>query len=574
LAAGQDWGTGLPAPGAGGSAGADQSAVIGVLKTIDANAAALGDLSMAEAVFQVMRGNFGRGGGLMDAISKGARPPDPDVISTPRGGIDLTHRVAVLWAGAPTASPAWSAIAPHPRAQAEPWLEAWLTTLLPDPSTVVCNVHYTTSAGAQTANVSLRQLGVGALDCLAMANAAEVAQQAELEARILYAAALPAGASAVQISYQPALPPVGFVSFPDFFFLAKSLRSLVSSARPLRPQDLTVPENDVSQAGLVDSAGTATRVAAVLTQLQTDLATLNTAASNPAAVVPLRAALLACSYYGVVGSVPSTMSDANLAAQAASVATVLTSRLAQASAAGSSAPDAIGAMLGADFVLLPRFNPPDPTQLDLAFAQSATLVASDRSAPARWLTQLTHIRPAISRFDEAMTLAQALAGSALAPVAPLLAQLPEVANDTWLGLPINPANPPAKGRVALACFTQGSVAVTPYAGLLIDEWPERIPSTAETAAVAFHYEEPKARAPQACLLAVCPDSRPSWDTDLLGAILEETLELAKIRSVDLASLQQMGPILPALYFALNLKSATVSANFAKESVVVRAPVRR
>lgn len=608
LAAGQNWGTGLPAPGA------DQTAVIGVLNTIDDNAAALGDLSMAEAVFQVMRGNFGRGGGLMDAISKGARPPNPDVVTTPRGGLDLTHRVAVLLAGAPTPNPTWSAIAPHPRALAEPWLEAWLTALLPDPSTVICTVQYTTSAGAQSATVSLLQLSVGALDCLAMANAAEVAQQAELEARILYAAAVPAGATAVQISYQPASPPAVFVSFPDCFFLAKALRDLVSSAQPLGPQDLTVPENDVSQAGLVDSAGTAARVAAVLTQLQADLATLNSAASNAAtaataastaasaaaaaaasgaanaaalaaaantaqaaliaAEVPLRAALLTCSYYGVVGAVPSTITDANLAAQAISVATVLKSRVAQASAAGISASDAIGAMLGEDFVLLPRFSPPDPTDLNKAFAQSTTLVASDPTAPARWLNQLTHIRPAISRFDEAMTLAQALAGPALTPAAPLLGQLPEVDNDIWLGLPINQASPPAKGRVALACFTQGTAATTPYAGLLIDEWPERIPSTAETASVAFHYEEPKARAPQACLLAVCPDERPSWDADLISAILEETLELAKIRSVDLSSLQQMGPILPALYFTLNLKSATVSANFAKEASVVRAPVLR
>jgi hypothetical protein len=152
--------------------------------------------------------------------------------------------------------------------------------------------------------------------------------------------------------------------------------------------------------------------------------------------------------------------------------------------------------------------------------------------------------------------------------------LPEVANDIWLGLPINPTDPPAKGRVALACFTQGSATTTPYAGLLIDEWPERIPSTAETASVAFHYEEPKARAPQACLLAVCPDDRATWDEDLVSAILQETLELAKIRSVDLSSLQQMGPILPALYFTLNLKSATISANFAKEISVVRAPTFR
>jgi hypothetical protein len=234
----------------------------------------------------------------------------------------------------------------------------------------------------------------------------------------------------------------------------------------------------------------------------------------------------------------------------------------------------MNAIFGQDFMLLPRFSAPDAANLSNVFAQSAALVASDPTAPARWLTQLTHIRPAISRWDEAVTLAQALAGPALAPVLPLLGQLPEIANDTWLGLPIDPTNSPWKGRVALTCFTQGTPATTPYAGLLIDEWPERIPSTAETASMVFHYEEPKARAPQSCLLAVCPDDRPSWDSDLITGILEETLELAKIRSVDLSSLQQMGQILPALYFTLNFKAATVSANFAKETALGRAPIQR
>ncbi|HUD68202.1 MAG TPA: hypothetical protein VMQ17_26710 [Candidatus Sulfotelmatobacter sp.] len=81
-------------------------------------------------------------------------------------------------------------------------------------------------------------------------------------------------------------------------------------------------------------------------------------------------------------------------------------------------------------------------------------------------------------------------------------------------------------------------------------------------AVAFHFEEPSARAPQALLLATCPDNRETWDDPLLQAVLKETLELAKMRTVDLGSVLQVGQILPALYFALNLESATISTRFA------------
>src|SRR5262249_55650178 len=178
----------------------------------------------------------------------------------------------------------------------------------------------------------------------------------------------------------------------------------------------------------------------------------------------------------------------------------------------------------------------------------------------------THIRPAISRLDTALTLAKVLGGTAVAPPSLLLGQLPAVSGDKWLGLSIDPSKPPDKGRVALACITQGDpVTQNTYAGLLLDEWLERIPSTQESAAVAFHYEEPKARAPQSLLLAVCPDERATWDDDLIYGILEEALELAKIRTVDLDSVQQVGQILPALYFAMNLQGATISANFASKA---------
>jgi hypothetical protein len=164
-----------------------------------------------------------------------------------------------------------------------------------------------------------------------------------------------------------------------------------------------------------------------------------------------------------------------------------------------------------------------------------------------------------------MSAAQALSTGALYPPTLSLGQVPPPATppDVWLGLPINTSNPPDKGRVAFACVTQGdATSQSSYVGLLVDEWLERIPSTQEDASLVFHFEEPGARAPQAALLAVCPDNRATWDDEMLQAILGETLELAKIRAVDLASVEQVGQILPALYFALNLQGATVSTQFA------------
>ena len=577
LASGTDWGAGLPGPGT------DQNSVITVLQALDDAADALGDLSLSEAVFQILRGNFGRAGTLLDAISKGQRPPTPDVVDTPRGGLDLTHRVALLFAGDPAPSAAWSGVSAHPRGIAEPWLDAWLSHILPDPANVLCAVRYQDGTGDHEIPVSLRDLDLGPLDALALADLSDAPQKGEIEARILYAAAVPAGGTLIGIDFAPASLGPASISFPDFFFLAKSLRSLISSARPLNPQDLTVPEGTV--AGLFDPADLPTRAGDAVTALHNDLAALSAAAAGlPGAPDPVRAALLRCSFYGVVGSIPlsATGPDPNLASQAAAVGAILQDRLNQASAitiATASVADLLTipkTIFGDDFVVLPRFTPPDFHSLQIAFAQSASLVASDPQAPARWIAQLSHTRPGISRLDTALTLAQLLGADAADPSALLLGQLPETANDRWLGLKLDPANLPARGRVAFACITAGDpLTESSYAGLLLDEWPERIPSTQENAAVAFHYEEPKARAPQALLLAVCPDARPAWDDDLITGILEEALELAKIRAVDLDSVQEVGQILPALYFALNLEGATPSVNFAsvKELAHVTANLR-
>ena len=567
--AGGNWGSGLPAPGG------DQTAVLSIVATLDDYADALGDLSIAEAVFQGVRGNFG-GAALMDAISRGSRPPLPEVTNTPRGGLDLTHRITVLLAGAPATAAAWAGITAHPRAAAEPWLDSWLSGRLPDPALVRAQVTWTDTGGPQSAIVSLRDLNIGPLDLLSLADAAEVPQRSELEGRILFAAGLPFGATNQQILFDASGLPAGSLTFPDTLFLAQQLRALIGSARALTPQDMTVPENDASSAGgSTNLADLTARATAAIAGLSADLNTL-TAAVNPN---DIRASLAQCSLYGIPGSVPASASGADpaLATQASTVTAVLQDRLKKAQAVNlataqlSDFQTVFQSIFGAAFTVLPRFTPPDLATLQAAFAQSTALVASDPVAPARWFRQLTHVHDSAARLDTALSCAQALNGTAVYPPAFTLGQLPPPASDPdrWLALPLDPAHMPNKGRVALACLAAGDPTTqNVYAGLIVDEWNERIPSVATNASLAFHYPEPSARAPQSLLLAVCPDGRAVWDDALIQAILGETLELAKIRTVDLASVEGVGQILPALYFALNLQGATFSTRFAVLKEVV------
>jgi hypothetical protein len=564
---GQNWGAGLPGPGAA------QDAVLGVVSAMDDYADALGDVSIAETVFQVVRGNFGRAGGLLDAISKGDRPPDPDVLATPRGGLDVTHRVAVLFAGKPPVSPPWAATAQNPRSAAEPALNAWLSHLLPAPNLVRCAVNFRRAGVNHNVPVQLSVLKLSPLDCLSLADASDVPQASEAEQRILFAAGLPPDAEGVQIDYTAAQ---GAIAFPDFFFLAKSLQVLIGASRPLQLQDLTVPEKTPEKlGGAVDVVDLRSRASIAVTGLKNAVTSLQHAIAT-GVVANIQSGLMTASFYGVPSSVPQSAQtvDARLTGQAQSVLDALQAKLTKAEGVNI-ATAAIADLLGlfsavfGNLVVLPRMTPPDAANLHAAFAQSSSLVSSDTDAPARWFQQMTYVHAGVARLDSALSVARVLGSPAIDLT---LAQLPLVLSDKWLALPIDVNHPPAKGRVALACVAAGNPATeSSFCGLLVDEWLDRIPSTSEHAAVAFHYEEPKARAPQSLLLAVCPDSRPAWDDALIQATLEESLELAKIRTVDLDSVQEVGQILPALYFLLNLRGASISANFTTLKEIKFAP---
>jgi hypothetical protein len=567
LAPGSNWGPGLPAPSP--PANATQTTVLSFVSNLDAMMSALGDLSLCESVFQIMRGNFGRAGGMLDAISRGDHPPQPDIVNTPRAGTDVMHRVMLLFAGTPPAVPAWSGITKHPRAIVEPLLDAWLASRLPNPSTVRCTVSYQAAGASHSTTVSLRDLDIGPLDLLTLADAGDQPQRSELENRILYRASLPAGATAIAISYGVAALPARSVTFPHVLVVARALRDMLNSAPPLNPQSFSLPEADpASGGGSIDLADLNARAVALLARLVTDIAALQTSIANISTrPQTVRDALLAASVYGVAGSIPQpAATGASLASQANAALAELQKRLATAQRTtlpAATLDDVLAVMkavLGNAVLALPHFTPPGVAALQTSFAQSAAMRAVDPPAVDRWLLQLSHVRPAIERFDLAMSLSRLLGARRVASLQ--LAQLPATPNDRWLGLPIDTSHPPGQGRVAIEALAVGDPAThLPFAGLMLDQWLERIPSPTTSAGISFHFEEPKSRAPQALLLAVCPDSRDAWDLALLRTILEETLTLAKIRAVDLDSIQQVGQILPALYLPFNLQGATPATHF-------------
>ena len=124
---------------------------------------AIADVAIAESVHQVAMGNAERGAAAMDGYGKGGFPPEPDVVTTPRSGVSLTHRVGLhLPVGA--AAPAGAT----PRAKAEPAIDTWLAGVLPPLTDIVVRVATTnTPPGSPQvdSDVTIQSLGLRPVTC-------------------------------------------------------------------------------------------------------------------------------------------------------------------------------------------------------------------------------------------------------------------------------------------------------------------------------------------------------------------------------------------------------------------------
>src|SRR5688500_876975 len=106
-----------PLPAEGSEAA---NAIVAEVERLKETLDAIADLSLAEGVFQVTQGNYGRAGAMLKALSEGTSPPDPEIVNTPRSGAAVNHKLTVHFETGVVPSP-WSVNEP-PRSLAAPGL--------------------------------------------------------------------------------------------------------------------------------------------------------------------------------------------------------------------------------------------------------------------------------------------------------------------------------------------------------------------------------------------------------------------------------------------------------------------
>ena len=228
---------------------------------------AVADLATAEGVYQVVRGNFDKAAGSLDAFSKGIYPPEVEVVSTPRSGHALTQRVGLhLAAGVAPGSGGQTT----PRAQGEPSLAQWLAGQLPAPATIFARVRWTKPGGTtDQLTVSMQSLGLTAADLFYMIDAGGARDMAAFDELLIDHAqrsGIPAPADDAVFSIEYRLPGVAGISLFELAPLVRSLRGFVLGARPLRPTDLAL-QNDAARSDDVIVVARSDKVTAVQTLL-------------------------------------------------------------------------------------------------------------------------------------------------------------------------------------------------------------------------------------------------------------------------------------------------------------------
>jgi hypothetical protein len=524
-----------------------QAALVAELNTLADTVRAVSDLMLAESVHQLVGGNALRAGATVDAIGRGDTPPPVlDITRTPRRGGVITHRLLALLGGeSPTG---WGST---PRGQAAPRLAAFAASFLGPPARVSARAQIVGPDGAiiSTIAMTLGDLGLGPLDVIALS-------PSEIDARLTRQAwsrrplSAPAGSKVALVLARDPAWPIDRLSIDELMTVAASCRALITGARAATAADLTSPDQTVDPAIDTDELQTRADQAGVA---------LNAARTHFGDGTAAEAALLGAAQFGVVGAVPSIDPTA-WPAQAEQARAELDARAARLTKheAGFTRTGAAAAVLrdhdvarlkiifGAGFPVAACLKAAFAGTLAPLFARSDALLGARQLEPVTWLTRAAHVRAGAARLAEAMVHAEALSSSA--PLTPVVAQLPVVANDVWAGLSL-PAGARAADRLSLVAV--GATAGA-RAALVIDEWSETIPNATETTGVAFHVDDPTACAPQAILVGVQPDTSAEWTLPSVESTLLDAIEMAHLRAVDPDTLGDIGHFLPALLFAVNI----------------------
>jgi hypothetical protein len=237
------------------------------------------------------------------------------------------------------------------------------------------------------------------------------------------------------------------------------------------------------------------------------------------------------------------------------------------------------ALLGDEFRIVPEFGlsvaQADEWANAVAASQSGALqsylttTAHIEFPTDEWLYGVARVRPMVRAWEATVMLAGAL-GRPEPDLLPI--QLPFEAGAPWLAMQFPSTYTISSDRLLYTAHYMTAFDKTArQCGLLLDEWTEVIPATTRTTGITFNFARPDNEPPQSILLVTPATAGGTWEWDDLVVALNETLDLAKKRSIEPVRMDNTpyAPLLPATVMAVTLYGISITTSLAVANGALR-----
>jgi hypothetical protein len=558
----------------------------------------LSDLCMAESVYQAINGNYSRSGAVLDGMSGDGQIPNPEISTTPRSGPQQLQRIILALGVTPLENLTLRNIDENvselnPRKIAEPNFAQLCDSYL---GNVIfwLDVKDENDNIVSTEEVGLKALSLEALDLLYI-------QNSELEMRLKYYGKK-RGYNKFDIRYEKSSSLEGEIletkSFSDLHFLIKSLQETVSQGQALRYSNFLSPEETIKEEILIDSVKEVFQryyeVLVLYIRTSKYLESVNDDSETEEAIENKNKALMQASLFGIEHAIPidnngniitskgelkskitmtikelkkrfpqhdsleQTLSEWNSLYETQgeqvfldSVCNQLSSEIGNKNKFNKVLDILIPQMrsiLGNNsfLVLAPFTNPfTSASDFDDRFQSSVTI----NRKVLKWIEQASYVRPRLKLFDDIITYNEIFESANFSFYYDETKFMKSAKDLSPEDLSINP-DQNLTSTILVLSTNHGEIESFPVgpsqklAGLVIDEWTDKIVSKTQDTAISFHYDGPSSEAPQTMLLAVSPHDSHIWNKKTVRIVIEDTLKLAKLRSIDYRSMKDLRQFLP------------------------------
>ncbi|TRW86253.1 hypothetical protein FK535_07255 [Mycolicibacterium sp. 018/SC-01/001] len=518
--------------------GAELPTVTEIVADLVATFDAVGDLLLAESVHHIVGGNPLRAGLAADASSRGLLPDDFAVVSTPRSADTVSYTFGAILTDEFDAGTGWDA--DNGLAAVEPALENWCRARLGPADRWVFGCR---RSDGTAVTAPLSALGAGAL---------ETVRTVDSGSQSTFARRLLAAAGAVEFTDDEG----GAGRWDELVTLAASLRALIAAGTPLLATHFDPAADPWAAADLGEMAQ---RITAWSARVRRATEVLSSGQADPGGLRTAVTELIGC---GLAVPADTDLADTDqlsrLAPDLAAVvagAKVIESCPEPPSGAGrdststlawiSAVTASLTALTGGGIPLLPRLSSV-ASGIDVLLDKQHRPTGAEGDELADWVRDIGRVRPTVRSADDALAATELIAGGATPNF--VVTQAPAAPAPSWI------ATGRADARASTVLVVDREPAGSALTGIVFDMWSEVLPregrergTAEEVAGVAFHTARPDARAPQAILLAVPPDRARGWHIEDVHGAVEEALELAQVRGMDLGDLPELRAMMPPTF---------------------------